>query len=84
MPEPMMNLLRDLPGAEPDPARAERTRLRCRSRLAARPRVSTSSAPSVRGSSGSKALLWQPVVAVLGVAYLAEALVQALRAYGIP
>ena len=81
MSEPMINLLRDLPGADPDPARAQRTRLRCRARLAARPRVSTSSAPSPRGKKG---LLWQPLIAVLGVAYLAEALVQALRAYGIP
>ena len=81
MSEPMINLLRDLPGADPDPVRAERTRLRCRARLAARPRASTSSAP---GPRGKKALLWQPLIAVLGVAYLAEAFVQALRAYGIP
>lgn len=81
MSEPMNNLLRDLPGADPDPARAERTRLRCRARLAARPRASRSIAP---GPRGKKALLWQPLIAVLGVAYLAEAFVQALRAYGIP
>ena len=81
MSEPMMTLLRDLPGADPDPARAERTRLRCCARLAARPRASTSSAPGPRGRKG---LLWQPLIAVLSVAYLTEALVEALRAYGIP
>ena len=81
MSEPMMTLLRNLPGADPDPLRAEQTRMRCRTRLAARPRTSTPTAPSPRGT---RALLWQPLVAVLGVAYLAEALVQALRAYGIP
>jgi len=81
MPVPMMRLLADLPRADPDPARAERTRIRCRTRLAGQPRASTSSAP---GPPGRKAQLWQPLVAVLGVAYLAEAIVQALRAYGIP
>jgi hypothetical protein len=81
MSEPMIRLLADLPRADPDPARAERTRIRCRTRLAGLPRASTSSAPSPRGR---KAQLWQPLIAVLGVAYLAASIVQALRAYGIP
>ncbi len=81
MSEPLMRLVADLRPADPDPARAERTRIRCRTRLAGWPRASTSSAPSPRAR---KAQLWQPVIAVLGVAYLAAAIVQALRAYGIP
>jgi hypothetical protein len=81
MSEPMIRLLADLPRADPDPARAERTRIRCRTRLAGLPRASTSRAP---GPRGRKAQLWQPLIAVLGVAYLAAAIVQALRAYGIP
>jgi hypothetical protein len=81
MSEPMIRLLADLPRADPDPARAERTRMRCRTRLAGLPRASASGAPSPRGRG---AQLWQPLIAILGVAYLAEAIVQALRAYGIP
>ena len=79
MSEPMIRLLADLPRADPDPARAERTRVRCRTRLAGLPRAATSSAPSPRRR---KAQVWQPLIAVLGVAYFAEAIVQALRAYG--
>ena len=81
MSEPMIRLLADLPRADPDPERAERTRIRCRTRLARLPRASTSSAPS---RAGWKAQLWEPLIAVLGVAYFAEAIVQALRAYGMP
>jgi hypothetical protein len=81
MSEAMIRLLADLPPADPDPARAERTRIRCRTRLMGLPRESTSSAHSPRGR---KAQLWQSLIAVLGAAYLAAAIVQALRAYGIP
>jgi hypothetical protein len=81
MSEPMIRLLADLPRADPDPARVERIRMRCRTRLAGLRQASTSSAPSRRGR---KAQLWLPLIAVLGIAYWAEAIVQALRAYGIP
>jgi hypothetical protein len=81
MSDPMIRLLADLPSADPDPARAERTRARCRTRLAGLPRATTSSAPRLRGG---KARLWQPLIAVLGVAYFAEAVVQALHVYGLP
>jgi hypothetical protein len=77
--EPLTRLLADLPGAEPDPARAERTRMRCHARLEGL-RASAAMAPS---SGGSKVHLWQPVLAVLGVAYVADAIVLALRAYGM-
>ncbi|MGH9256461.1 MAG: hypothetical protein ACRD3C_18025 [Vicinamibacterales bacterium] len=80
MSESMITLLADLPQADPDPRRAERTRIRCHARLARLPRASTASAPSQRGR---RAEFWQPLIAVLGVAYVAEAIVQALRVYGI-
>jgi hypothetical protein len=81
MSEPMIRLLADLAGAEPDPARAERTRARCRTRLASLRRATTSRAS---GKHGGKARLWQPLIAVMGVAYFAAAIVQALRVYGLP
>ena len=62
MSDPMIRLLADLPRADPDSARAERTRIRCRTRLAGLARASTSSALSPRGR---KAQLWQPLIAVL-------------------
>ena len=81
MSERMIRLLANLPPAEPDPARAERIRMGCRARLAAESsRASASSAPSGRGRT---AQLWQPLIAILGVAYLTEVIVQALRLYGL-
>lgn len=77
MSEPLIRLLAGLPSADPDPARAERIRVRCRARLrqqAPRASASTSPRPPVQ--------VWQPLIVVLGFAYLAEAVVQALRAYG--
>jgi len=80
MSEPMIDLLRNLPSATPDPARAERTRVRCRTRLSAvAPPMATVPKPL-----GWKTQLWQPLIAVLGCAYVAEAVVQALRSYGRP
>ena len=81
MSEPMIKLLADLQLADPDPSRGERTRMRCRARLASRRRVTTSSAPS---GHGRNVVFWQPLIAVLSVAYFAAAVVQALRAYGSP
>jgi hypothetical protein len=36
----------------------------------------------VPGSRGRTAQLWQPLIAVLGVAYLTEAIIEAVRLYG--
>ena len=81
MSERMIRLLANLPPAEPDLARAERIRMRCHARLAPQSsRASASSAPSWRGRT---AQLWQPLIAILGVAYLTEVIVQALRLYGL-
>jgi hypothetical protein len=81
MPEPLIRLLAELPLAEPDPPRAERTKARCRARLARQaPRGSTSPVP---GSRGRTAQLWQPLIALLGVAYLTEVIVQTIRFYGL-
>lgn len=81
MPEPLIRLLAELPPADPDPARAERTRARCRARLRRQaPRASTSPVPASRGRT---AQLWQPLIAVLGVAYLTEVIIEAVRLYGL-
>ncbi len=82
MSEPLIRLLSTLPSAEPDPARAERIRMRCRARLA-RP-LSAASVSSALAPHGPTAQLWQPVIAILGVAYLTVVIVQALRVYGFP
>jgi len=81
MSEPMTELLADLQLADPDPARSERTRTRCRARFVRAQRPAETTAPTSRGRT---VLLWQPLTAVLGVAYFAAAVVQALRAYGVP
>ena len=82
MSEPLIRLLAELPPAELDPARAERIRMGCRARLARQAsRGSTLRAPAPRGSTVS---VWQPLIALLGVAYLTEVIVQALRVYGPP
>jgi hypothetical protein len=80
MSEPLIALLAELPSAELDPVRDERIRMRCHSRLA-RTRASGSRAP---GSRTKTTQLWQPLIAVLGVAYLAEVIVLALRAVSVP
>ena len=76
MSEPMTMLLRDLPGPTGSRAgRANEITLPCATRGSpARIHVD---AP---GHAGGRRCSGQPLVAVLGVAYLAEALVQALRA----
>jgi hypothetical protein len=82
MSEPLIRLLAELPPAEPDPAWAERIRLGCRARLARQtPRESIVRAPAPRGRTVP---VWQPLLAVLGAAYLTEVIVQALRVYGPP
>lgn len=80
MSEPLIRLLAELPSAEPDPTRAERIRIRCRARLTRQAPCATalrSPAPP-----GRTVHVWQPLIVVLGVAYLTEVIVQALRVYG--
>ena len=81
MPEPLIRLLAELPPAEPDAARAERTRPRCRARFQRRARRAARRPWPARAAG--RAQLWQPLIAVLGVVYLTEALVQAIRFYGL-
>ena len=79
MSEPMIRLLAELPPAEPDPARAERIRMRCRARLARQ--AARASASRVPGPPSRIAQVWQSLIALLGVAYLTEVIIQALRLY---
>ena len=82
MSDPLIRLLAELPLAEPDRTRAERTRMGCRALLAQR--ASRASA-SRRSSSGRGTVqLWQLLIAVLGVVYLSEVIAQALKLYGLP
>jgi hypothetical protein len=76
MSDSLIRLLAELPSAEPDRARAERTRGRCHARLARYAPL-----PASRGSRIRIAQVWQPLIALLGVAYLTEVIVQALRIY---
>jgi hypothetical protein len=80
MSDRLTRLLAELPLAEPDPARAERTRMGCRALLAQQAsRASTSRGPS---SGRGIVQVWQLLIAVLGVAYLTEVILQALSVYG--
>jgi hypothetical protein len=82
MSDPLNRLLADLPLAEPDPARTERTRMGCRTLLA---RQASRAAVSRGPSSGRRTVqVWQLLIAVLGVAYLTEVIVLALGVYGRP
>ena len=82
MSEPLTRLLAELPLAEPDATRAERTRMRCRALLA---RQASRASAARRSASGRRTVqAWQLLIAVLGVAYLTEVIVQALSVYGPP
>lgn len=83
MSEPLIRRLAELQAAEPDPAWAERIRIRCRTQLAREaPRASAlRRAPAQRERTVQ---VWQPLIAVLGIAYLSEVIVQALRVFGLP
>lgn len=80
MSEPLIGLLAELPSADLDPLRDERIRMRCRARLA-RTRASTWPVPRSRMKTTR---VWQPLIAALGAAYLAEVIVQALRLAFVP
>jgi hypothetical protein len=90
MSDPLTRLLADLPSVEPDAVRAERIRRRCRARIARNaPRMASSTASlktallkaaSLKAAPlKAAAALWPPLIALLGMAYLAEVVVQALR-----
>jgi hypothetical protein len=80
MSDPLIQLLAGLPPAEPVSTRAGRIRTRCRVRLVQQaPSAQRASAPRNRTAQA-----WQPLVTVLGAAYLAAVIVQALRVYGFP
>jgi hypothetical protein len=82
MSDPLTRLRAELPLTEPDPVRAERTRMGCRVQLARQAsRASASHGPS---SGRATVQVWQLLIAVLGVAYLTEVIVQALSVYGPP
>ena len=76
MSDPLTQLLTALPIAEPDTARAERLRTSCQARLASQRR------PAERHPIPLGAV-WQPAIALLGVAYLLEAIAQALGLFGL-
>jgi hypothetical protein len=75
MSDPMIELLAQLPAAEPGQARTETLKRRCRARLARQAqRPSAPRAPVARGF----AKVWQPLIAFLGVVYLADVIVEAI------
>jgi hypothetical protein len=80
MSEPLMTLLAGLPLADPDRGRADQTNARCRARLV-RARASKT---STRISSRTHLAVWKPVIATLAIAYVANAIVLAIRIYATP
>ena len=77
MSDPLMELLAHLPPAQLDRARAEAIRTRCHARLARRASRGSASRP---GEQRVKIVhVWQPLIAILGVAYLMAVIVQAFR-----
>ena len=81
MSDPLIHRLAELPMAVPDPARAERCRHRCRATLTR----SARRAPPLPAITFRRvvAMLWPPLVAGLGVAYLAAVILVALAVYGV-
>ena len=76
----LIRRLAELPMAVPNPARAKRLRQRCRATLT----QSARRAPSVPLTAPRViAMLWPPVVAGLGVLYLAGVILVALEVYGV-
>jgi hypothetical protein len=72
MSDPLIARLADLPGARPDPARAARTKTRCRAQLARH-------AAHAARADVSRSFAWQPLLAGLGVAYLIATIAQAFE-----
>jgi len=73
MPEPLITLLATLAPARPDAVRAEQIRTRCRARLARQ-------VPEAVVSPVRSTPLWQPLITLLGVAYLVAAIIEAFSA----
>ena len=82
MSESLMRQLTELPPAEPDPARADRIKRRCRAQFVRR--ASPASRSSSAMSRFKSAQLLRPLGALLGVVYMTEVILQALRVYYIP
>lgn len=80
MSEPL-TALAELPSALPDRARAERIRMRCRTRL--HEQALRASTRRNAGPANGAERIWQPVIVVLGVGYMTEVVIQALRVYGV-
>lgn len=74
MTDPLLRLLRDLPDAEPDRARADRVRARCHAVLKRNRRPP-------RANRGRR--ITETALACLGAIYLVETVRQALRLLGI-
>jgi hypothetical protein len=81
MADPLIRRLAELPVAVPDPVRAERLRHRCRATLTQSARRATS--VPLTAPRRVIAMLWPPVVAGLGVVYLAAVILVALAVYGV-
>jgi hypothetical protein len=75
MTDPLLHLLRGLPQATPDPARADRIRARCHITLARRPRVA--------GVWIDAADVWTPLAAGFAGLYLTQVLHEVLAMYGL-
>ncbi len=81
MPDPLMRALSELAVAEPDVARAERLRARCHAHLARQSRRASQARNRTVKPTSAPAPIWRPAMVVLGVAYLTEAIGQALRVF---
>lgn len=81
MSDPLIRRLAELPMAVPDAARTARRRHRCRTMLT----QSAGPATSARLAAPRRvvAMLWPPVVAGLGLAYLTAVILVALAVYGV-
>jgi len=80
MSDSLIRRLGELPGAEPDVARADHIRTRCHARLARQKRRNPVASTPARGRM---APAWQLAIAVLGFVYLTEVIRFALAVYGL-
>jgi hypothetical protein len=77
MSDPLMELLARLPLNELDRVRAEAIKARCHARLARRASRGSTSRPDKQRLGIMQ--VWQPLIAILGAAYLTAVIVQAFR-----
>jgi hypothetical protein len=78
MPQPLSTLA-ELQCAEPDLGRSQRIRERCHMRLTQQ--AARAPGSHTVGAGDGTGRLWQPAMVVLGVGYLTEVIIQALRVY---